>query len=110
MSGGGGVRKATGGGATTFEMTSADTGASLKRPVSVVRAGTSASALSKRDVWTTVGDVNTTPLSVPVPLVQSAKSHVWNGAVNGDSARTSSEREHSFFSMVFRGVRELDYV
>jgi hypothetical protein len=108
MSGGGvtgGARYATGGGATRFEMC-ANTGASLKRPVAVVRVGTSEPALSDRDVWTAVGGVNITASSVP--LGTSPMTHVWNGAVNGDDARTSSEMTHSFVSTLLRPSRAFD--
>jgi hypothetical protein len=73
--------------------------------VSVVRGGTSEPALSETTVWSAVGGVNVTPSLVPVPFAESEKSHVWNGAVNGDSARASNKTEHSFVSTLLRPSR-----
>jgi hypothetical protein len=99
---------ATGENATKFEMASDDTGAILSLPVAVVSVGTSEPASSERDVRATVSGLNTTASSVPVPLGESAKAHVWNGAVNGDTASTSSRMAHSFVSTLRRPRRALD--
>jgi hypothetical protein len=105
MSGGGltgGATNTADGDASTIEMTSPETGASLKRPVSVVRGGTREPALSETTVRSAVGGVNVTTSSVPVPVAESEKSHVWNGAVNGDTARASNKTEHSFVGTLLR--------
>ena len=108
MSGGGltgGATNTADGDARTIEITSPETGASRKRPVSVVGGGTREPALSETTVKSAVAGVNVTTSSVPVPVAESEKSHVWNGAVNGDSARASNKTEHSFVGTLLRPSR-----
>jgi len=88
--------------ATKFTMTSPETGVSLKHPVSLVSGATSEPASSAVYLGAKFGGVDITASSVGVPFIESAKSHVWNGAVNGDSARAISEMAHSFVIMVLR--------
>jgi hypothetical protein len=73
--------------ATTFELMSPETGVSLKHPVSVINGATSEPGSSAVDVGAKSGGGIITASSVAVPLAESAKSHVWNAAVKGDSAR-----------------------
>lgn len=91
-------------------MASGDSGASLNLPVFVVSVGTSNAASSGRDVWATVGGVTITACSVVFPLGVgvSEKSHVLNGTVNGDTARTINNTAHSFESMALRQSRAFD--
>jgi len=82
-----------------FAITSADTGASLSRPVGVL-SGAMSEPASSTDVDARVGGATITTRSVALLFEGSAKSHVWNGAVKGHSARTISEMAQSLAATI----------
>jgi hypothetical protein len=86
---------------TKFETASADSGASLSRPELVARGGTIAPSASASGAGVEVGAKSGTASTV-FARRRSARLSVWNGAVNGDRMRATSQVAHSLVSTAFR--------
>jgi hypothetical protein len=75
------------------EMAKSDTGVTFSRPT-LMSSGATSESSSASDVG------GATALSV-CSLATSPMAHVWKGAVNGDTARVSSQAAHSFLNIAF---------